>query len=342
MAGKSNREILAERPFTLKGFFLRWEWFLVIVFFLVNILGASLTPIYADFGGLLSHTNTFLYSAFLVLPTAFILLIGEIDISVAATAVLSATTLGVAFDKGLPVGVCVLLCLLCGLICGLLNGVILVTFPELPSMIVTFGTQTLFRGISKMIVGTGSVGSGINKSSAVFKSLYNGKIGGVVPIILIIFIILAIIFGVVMHKTTFGRRLYAMGKNKKAAQFSGINTRNIILTVYTLAGIFSAVMAIFMTSRLGTINSDAGLNLEMEAIMMCVLGGILTDGGKGNFVGAVIALFTIGFLKYALSLVNISSYVVTVITGLLLILTVLISKADMRALTMKRKKFSKS
>lgn len=322
MAGKSGREIIAEQSKDWKSLLFRWEAFLVIIFIAVNIMNACISDKYLSVTGLFTATNTFLYEAFLVLPMCFILLLGDIDISVGSIVALSACLLGVSYNAGAPMGVAVIVCLLTGTVCGMINGAIVVKFPELNPMIITLGSQILFRGVAEMILEDQATGG--FTSVQWFSNLYWGKVGGVIPYLFIIFVIFAVIFGVIMHKTTFGRRMYAIGSNREAARYSGINVAGIRFTVYAVTGLFSGVTAMFLAAQMGSARSNVAEGFEMDAIGMAVLGGILTDGGKGNFPGAIIAIFILGFLEYGLGLINVSAQVMLVIKGALLIIAVMI------------------
>lgn len=188
-------------------------------------------------------------------------------------------------------------------------------------MIITFGTQVVYRGLCEIILGDQSTG-GLNKVTW-FSNLYWGKLG-VVPYMFLVFVVCAVIFGIVQHKTTFGRRMYAIGANREAARYSGINVQGTRFIVYVLTGLFAGVAAIFTAASMGSINNAVGKGTEMDAIGICVLGGILTDGGKGNFIGAMISVFLLGLLEYGLGLVNVSSNVMLVIKGALLVVSVMI------------------
>lgn len=334
MAGKSGRTIIAEEKFSLKKLLVRWESFLVIIFILVNIMNANISNKYLSVPGLFNATNSFLSIAFLTLPMCYILLIGEIDISVGAQVALSAVLLGISFNAGLPMWLAVIVALGVGTLCGFINGFIAIKFTELNPMIITLGTQILFRGIAEMILKDQSTGG--FTSVKWFSNLYWGKIGGVVPIMFVIFVICAVIFGVVMHKSTFGRRMYAVGSNKLAAKYSGINVPKMRLTIYTLTGFFCGICAVFASSQMGSARPNVGEGYELDAIGMCVLGGVLTDGGKGNFIGAMISVFLLGLLKYGLGLVNVSSNIMLVVKGALLIFAVMIPHLNLGRFFKKR------
>jgi rhamnose transport system permease protein len=320
MAGKSGREIIAENPFSWKSFFLKWEWFLVLIFIIINIMNANLSPYYASVSGLFTATCSFLEKSFIALPMAYILILGDIDISVGSIACISAVSLALAYNAGVPMGMAIVVCLLVGTLCGLINGLILTRFTELAPMIVTLGTQILFRGIAEGILGDTSAG-GLTTVKW-FSDLYWGKVG-VVPIMFIFFVVFAVIFGFVLHKTVFGRWLYAIGSNKTAAEYAGIEVQKIRLIVFVLTGLFSAVTGVFLASRMGSTKSDIATGYELEAISMAVLGGFSTDGGKGNFIGVILAIFIVGFLRYGLGLINVPAQAMLVIIGGLLIVTVM-------------------
>jgi rhamnose transport system permease protein len=250
----------------------------------------------------------------------FILVLGEIDISVGSTVALSSVVMAVSFNNlGLPMGAAIIVCLLTGTICGFINGFILTKFKELAPMIVTLGTQILYRGIATMILKDQASGS----FPGWFSEIYWGSIGNI-PYMLMVFIVLAVVFGVILHKTPFGRRVYAIGSNRVASRYSGVQVDKIRLLIYTVTGTMAAVTAIFLTSRMGSTRPNIAMSYELDAIAMVVLGGISTSGGKGRFVGAVISIFIIGFLRYGLGLINVSSQIMLIIIGTLLIVAVMI------------------
>lgn len=329
-----NEHIIAEKKFSARTFFLRWEWFLVLLFIIVNIFNSSISPYYLQIGTLSDAPMSFLDKSFMVLPMALILLLGMIDISVASIVALSSVIMGVSFRAGLPMGWAIVLCLAVGTACGMINGLILAKFNEqiLPSMIITFATQVIYRGIALIILEDQSVGN--------FPSWFNylawGYVGPI-PFILIVFIVFAALFVVLLHKTSFGRQLYGMGNNLKACQYSGIRTGRNKVIIYTMMGFMAGVCALFLTSKMGSTRPNVANGYELEVIAMAALGGFSTSGGKGNMIGAIIATFILGFLRYGLGLINVSSQVILIIIGILLIGSVLASNIKPKE---KRKKAS--
>ncbi len=314
-----NATISLDKPFAWKAFFLQWEWILFLVFILIQAVNSRLSPYYLNADNLLDATMTFLDKAFIVLPMAFIIIMGEIDISVGSTVALSAVLMGMANKAGLPMPAAMLLCLAVGAACGWGNGFILTKFPELAPMIVTLSTMIIYRGIALILLEDQAVG----RFPAWFEYLGWGYLGPI-PFMLIVFLLCALIFGLILHKTTFGRAVYGIGSNRVACLFSGVPVDRVRLLVYTLAGLMSGVTAIFLTSRMGSTRPNVAQGYELDVIAMVVLGGISTAGGKGRMIGAVLAVFTVGFLRYGLGLRNISAQVLMIIIGLLLIVAVMI------------------
>lgn len=322
MATKSGRTIAYTQKRSLSKFLLRWETILFAIFLAVNVLNYSLSPDkYLKLPNLLRGLREHLVYGIVMFPMAYILLLGDIDLSVGGNVCLSATLLGIVYNASGSIWLGILAGLATGTLCGLLNGLIMTKFNELAPMIVTLATNILFRGISQRILGDGDT-KGMQKIDW-FKSLYFGKIGEVYYI-LIVFVVLAVIFGLVMHKTKFGRQMFAVGENRKAARYAGVNVEKIRLIVFTLTGFMCGIAAMFYSAKTGSIKSDVAQGYELDAICVCVLGGISTAGGKGTLPGALIAFFTIALLKYGLGLVNIKGQIINVIIGALLVVVVMI------------------
>ncbi len=311
--------LLAEKDFSWKAFFLQWEWILLVVFILIQVVNSHLSPYYLNFENLVDTTMTFLDKAFIVLPMAFIIIMGEIDISVGSIVALSAVLMGMANQAGLPMPLAMALCLGIGTLCGLVNGYILIKFKELAPMIVTLATMIIFRGIALILLEDQAVG----KFPGWFEYL-GWEYLGPIPFMLACFIVCAVIFGLILHKTTFGRHVFAIGSNRTACVFSGVPVDKVRLIVYMLAGLMSGVTALFLTSRMGSTRPNVAQGYELDVIAMVVLGGISTAGGKGRMIGAVLAVFTVGYLRYGLGLRNVSAQVLMIIIGILLIVAVMI------------------
>ena len=314
-----TRTIASSREFSLKRFFLQWEWMLVLMLIAVNIFNLSASPNYANARNILNATRDFLDKAIIVFPMAFVLMLGEIDISVASIMALSATIMGIVYRAGCSMSVAICAALVTGTICGIINGLILVKFNQLSSMIVTLSTQIIYRGIALIILETNSVGD----FPKWFGNVAAGKVG-LVPYALIFIVFEALFFAYLLHYTKFGRRCYAMGNSVTAAKYSGVRTDRIKVIVYAMTGLFSAIAAVYLASKMSSVRPDIAKGYELDIIAMAVLGGVSTSGGKGRILGASLAILVIGYLRYGLGLMNASSQIIMIVVGALLILTVAI------------------
>ncbi|SET18715.1 rhamnose transport system permease protein [Natronincola peptidivorans] len=324
-----KRIITNKKQFDIKSFFLQWEWMLVLIFILINIMNANFSPYYLNTNNLLNATMAFLDKAFIVLPMAFVIIMGDIDISVGSTVALSAVVMAVLYNAGLPMGLAMMICLLVGATCGFINGFLITKYKELSAVIVTLATMTIYRGIAYVILE--------NQASGGFPMWFSylgwGYVGKI-PFMLIAFAICAVIYGLLLHKTTFGRRVFAIGNNDTASRFSGVEVDKIKIIVFTLAGLMASVTALFLTSRMGSTRPNVAMGYELDVIAMVVLGGVSTAGGKGRMIGTILSIFIIGFLRYGLGLINTSAQVLLIIIGMLLIFSVMIPNIKFK----KRKK----
>ncbi|MDF2877877.1 MAG: transporter permease [Clostridia bacterium] len=328
---ENKRIVENTKKFNLKQFFFQWEWMLVGVFIIINIMNSNLSPYYLSFTGIMDASMTFLDKAFMVLPMVFIIILGDIDISIASTTALSAVIMAVTFNMGLPMPLAILLGLTVGAVCGLINGLLIVKFKELPAMIVTLSTMIIFRGIAYIILEDQAAG----KFPEWYSYLGWGYVG-TVPFMLIAFIVFAILFGLLLHKTTFGRSVYGMGNNITACRYSGIKTDKIKVIVFTLMGFMASVTALFLISRTGSARPNVATGYEMDVIAMVVLGGISTLGGKGRMLGAVISIFIIGLLRYGLGLINVPAQMLMIIIGIILIIAVTIPNINLSSFKKKK------
>ena len=319
MAVKSGRTIANVPEKSWKKTVLSWEGMLVVLFILINVFCASISQSY-QVSNVLREMPKYLTEVFLMLPMAYILILGEIDISVGATVCLSATMTCMVCNKDMPFILVVLTALVVGTVCGLVNGLILTKFTELPPMIVTLGTQIVFRGIAEIALGSGG---SISLSNADGFRMIAGKVG-MIPYILFVVIIFAVIFTVVLSKTTFGRSVYAIGSNRLAAYYSGIHVQKIRLIIYMAMGFMAGLAALFLTSVLYGANTTTGNGFELDAIAMAVFGGISTAGGKGKLQGGIISAFIIICLRIGLGQINMNPQLILIILGALLILAVLL------------------
>jgi rhamnose transport system permease protein len=299
---------------------LRWETGLVVLLLGSIWFGAATSENY------LSTINLFFIGlnvgeiAIMALPLTLIVITGEIDLSVASMLGLSSTLLGLLFRQGWPLWLCVATCLAVGLAGGMLNG-LLVTGLGLPSIAVTIGTLTLFRGLAEVLLQSDSVtGYPIGATNI-----------GVLPVphtqlawSLVIFLVLAAVYAVVLHASPLGRSIFAIGLQEEAAFFSGIRVRRIKFWLFALCGLVCSFAGVLWTFRFATSRFDAGTGLELNVVAIVLLGGVSIFGGRGSVLGVVLAVSIMGSLQVALTLINVSAQVQNIITGVLLLASVVV------------------
>ncbi|NKX40461.1 ABC transporter permease [Rhodobacteraceae bacterium R_SAG2] len=291
-----------------------WESLLLLVAIGIFILNSFASPYFLNAWNLSDATFNFTEKAMIAFAMALLIIAGEIDLSVASIIALSSTAMGVVMQAGLGTPAIVATGLMTGLLCGAFNGV-LVTRLGLPSIVVTIGTMSLFRGISYIVLGDGA----FRGYPADFAFFGQGYVFWVITVEMVIFAILAVIYGMVLHKTNFGRAVYAIGNNATAATFSGIRVERVKLILFLLTGLMSGLASVCLTSRLGSTRPSIASGMELEVVTMVVLGGVSILGGAGTIPGVVIAAFVMGLVTFGLGLLNVPGIVMSIVVGALLI-----------------------
>lgn len=308
---------------------LGWEVILAFLLLAVFVINSLTTPWFLDIYNLADATYNFSEKAIIALPMALLILTREIDLSVGAVVALSALMVGLAADAGAGVGLLVLTGLITGALCGMFNG-LLVTRIGVPSIVITIGTMSLFRGIAQVTLGDQALTTFPSEFTALGQSYLIAW--PPIPVSFALFIVLAIIFGAVLHFTAAGRRLYAIGANPVAAQFSGINVARTRFWLFALSGLLSGLAGALLAARFGVVRPNAALGWELDVITMVIFGGVSIAGGTGTIPGVVLAAFVLGFATFGLSLLNVPGIVITVLLGLLLIISIATPIAIQRVL----------
>ena len=255
----------------------------------------------------------------IALPMTFVIVSGEIDLSVASTLGLSSVLLGVLVKAGWPIELAMVVCLLVGLAAGAVNG-FLVTVVGLPSLAVTIGTLALFRGIAVGLLGT----TAITEFPFEWQSLVQSRFGTTgIPVVMVLVVVLIVVFALLLHATPYGRGLFALGLSNETAAFSGVHVGRTKFVAFLLCGLISALAGIYWTLRYGSARGDNAVGLELSVIAAVLLGGVSIFGGKGALHGVIAGVLLIGVLQSALRLANVSSDAINIITGVLLIVSVL-------------------
>ena len=298
-----------------------WETLLLAVAVAIFIVNSLASPYFLNAWNLSDATFNFTEKGMIALAMALLIISGEIDLSVASIIALASTAMGAAAQLGAGPAALVVTGLGVGLACGAFNAV-LVTVMGLPSIVVTIGTMSLFRGISYIVLGDGVYGG----YPAGFDYFGQGYVVWVLSFEFVLFLILAVIYAIVLHKTNFGRAVYAIGNNATGALFSGIRVNRVKFILFLLTGLMSGVAAVCLTSRLGSTRPSIGVGMELEVVTMVVLGGVNILGGSGSIPGVVIAAFVMGLVTFGLGLLNVPGIVMSIFIGLLLISVIAVPK----------------
>ncbi|WP_278236084.1 ABC transporter permease [Isoptericola sp. AK164] len=259
----------------------------------------------------------------IALPMTLIIITAEIDLSVASVLGLASVVTGLGVQAGWPLPVAMVVAVLVGAMAGAINGA-LVTVVGLPSLAVTIGTLALFRGIAVGLLGT----TAISDFPETWTDLARTNIPGTpVPVVIIAFAVLALGFAVLLHFTPFGRSLYAIGLNKEAAAFSGIDVGRSKFWLFVMSGTVAGFAGVYFTLLYNNARGDNAIGMELQIIAAVLLGGVSIFGGRGALHGVIAGVLLIGTLGSALRLAGVTSDIINVLTGLLLVLSVVSASA---------------
>ena len=318
MIKKNNK--LKKFTFNVIEFLICWETILFFILILIIIINSRLSPYFLNYINIMNTTFNFTEKAIIALPMIFVIICGDIDISVASIIALCSVFMGLASTIGVQTPGLITIGCLTGFLAGLLNGMI-ITRLSVPAIAVTIGSMSLFRGIAYVILGD----QAFTKYPSSFAFFGQGYLGNTrIPFQLLLFFILAVLFALVLHKTTLGRKLYAIGNNHTAARFSGIPVHNIRLLNFILTGFCSGIASVLLTSRIGSTRPNIADGWELEIVTTVVLGGVAITGGKGNILGVIVSIFLLGFLRFGMGLINIPGKVMNIVSGFLLIIAILL------------------
>ena len=295
-----------------------WDTAILALLALVLIL-ASLTT-----DGFLTSLNvSYIFSntseiTIMAFAMTFLIITGEIDLSIASILALGSSMLGWSYQKGAPIWLSIIICLVVGTVCGFING-FLVTKVGLGSLAVTIGTLALYRGIANGLLGTNTV----NEFPEAYTSFGFDTFGtSFMPKTLPLIIFFGLLFGFLLHRTPFGRRTLAIGQSPEAARFAGINVVRHKIIVFTFTGFMSGLAGVIYTFRFSTAQADNGVGLELLVISAILLGGVSIFGGVGTMWGVVAGVLLAGSVESWLTLREINAQWRTIVTGILLLISV--------------------
>ena len=299
---------------------VRWESMLVLLVIGTVAYGADASPYF------LHSTNLFFIClnvgevAIMALPLTMIVITGEIDLSVASVLGLSGVLMAELFKHGWGVWPAMVAAVLLGAVLGAFNG-FLVTRIGLPSLAVTIGTLTLYRGIAQGILPTDTIG-GFPAGLA--------NIGVVpiphthIPYSIAFFAFLAVLVGIVLHATPLGRAIFAIGASQEAAFFAGIRVKRIKFWLFVLSGTLSGFAGVLWTLRFASARYDSGQGLELFVVTVVLLGGVSIFGGRGTILGVVLAVAVLGTLQTALTADLVPAQDQNIVVGALLVASVIV------------------
>jgi rhamnose transport system permease protein len=313
---------------------LSWDTAVIVVTVLVLIVASGAVE---NFGT--SRNFTFLLLdllpiALVALPMTFVIVTGEIDLSVASTLGLTSAVMGSLWDAGMTIESIIPLCLVLGAVLGALNG-FFVTVLKLPSLAVTIGTLALYRGLAFVVLGDNAVAD----FPRAYTSWVTGTIGdGPIPNVLIPLVVLALLFGIVLHATPVGRSVFAAGAGEQAARFAGIRTGRLKFWLYVVSGAVAGLAGVLWTLRYSSARADNGFGLELAVVAAVLLGGVSIFGGKGTLPGVLAGVVLLASLQNALRLQDVSNEALNIVTGVLLIVSVLLPNIVTSARTAVRRR----
>lgn len=290
------------------------------------ILMAVITIINSNFltaNNLLNLLLQVTSNALIAFGMTFVILTGGIDLSVGSILALSSALTAGLLGSGMPVTLAILISLILGCILGMMNG-LLISYGKLAPFIVTLATMTIFRGATLVYTNGNPITKGLS-DTFLFQFLGQGYIVGVPFPVIIMFIVFIVLY-VLLHKTAFGKSVYAIGGNEKAAYISGVKLNKVKIIIYSISGMMASISGLIITSRLSSAQPTAGASYEMDAIAAVVLGGTSLSGGKGRILGTLIGALIIGVLNNGLNIIGVSAFWQQVVKGVVILIAVLIDR----------------
>ncbi|MPY98027.1 MAG: ABC transporter permease [Actinophytocola sp.] len=298
----------------------RWDTVIVVVLAAVVVVASLSIDGFASTGNAQFLLLDVVPIALIALPLTLIIITGEIDLSVASTLGLCSAVMGQLWLTGLPLEVIVVLVVLLGGLLGAVNGVFVTRF-GLPALAVTIGTLAAYRGLAYVVLGDRAVADFPYDWTAASLSTVAG---GSLPWAMVMVLLLACAFGVVLHVTPFGRKLYAMGNNAEAASFAGVSVATAKFWLFVTSGAVSGLAGVFWTLRFASARADNAFALELAVVAAVLLGGVSIFGGRGALLGVLAGVLLLGTVRNALQLADVSSEALYVVTGSLLVASVVV------------------
>lgn len=312
----SNRTVAHQN--SLSQVFKRTEFTLGVIIIVLFVLAGTLTKNFTSAYNLTNLTKQGSIVGVMAVAQTVIIITGGIDISGGAVAGLSCMVMALLQTRtDTPFGLTVLACLAVAVLCGFCNGVIIFDL-NVPAMIATLGTQTVIRGIVKLLCG----GLNVTYTDARILDIGTGKLFGFIPYLALIWLCVAACVFIILRYTTFGRNLYVIGSGIEVARLSGIKVRKMFYLVYSFAGLLYGIAAIMLAARVGMAQPGTGEGYDMSAIAAAVIGGASLAGGRGAVTGTLLGTVLMVLITNAGTAFQIDPYILDVTTGVLIIFAV--------------------
>ena len=314
----------------LSKFKFRWEYFLILFLVAEVLIFGGLNGNMFKPRVLYGSINDFISICVIAIFCCFVFITGGIDLQAGSIVGFTSIVIGVLWkDLGINIWIACLLATLVGCLCGALSG-FLIAFTGVQPMVITLGGSFLFSGLAIAVSNMSNTPAylGISGFPKSFTDFTKYRFFGMFPAQLLIFIVLAVLAYIILHRTKYGRKVFLCGINQYSAKLSGIKTKLIIMSTYMFSGMAASFAGIIMTSYLGSSKSDFGSDLTMPIITAIVLGGTSTLGGKGGVIGSALAAVVIGIMRFGLSMVGISNQYLDIPVGVMLVVVVAASTAS--------------
>lgn len=287
---------------------------------LVLVLTVSImNPNFLSPSNLLNLLRQVSANGFIAFGMTFVILTGGIDLSVGSTLALSSAFTASLIANQVNPAIAVFVGLLSGFLLGAMNG-LLIAKGKMAPFIATLATMTIYRG-STLVFTNGNPITGLG-NSFFFSFIGRGYLFGIPFPVVLMFLIFILLY-ILLHKTAFGRKTYAIGGNEKAAFIAGVKIDRIKVLIYALSGLMASISGMIITSRLNSAQPNAGQAYEMDAIAAVVLGGTSLSGGRGRIFGTLIGALIIGTLNNGLNLLGVSSFYQQIVKGIVIVIAVL-------------------
>ncbi len=296
-----------------------WEGLLFAVLVLIYAVNALNSPVFLTSGNQINMFQLSVEKIIVALVMTFIIINGEIDLSVASVMGLAACAFGWMVQAGVPAGGAVAIALAIGALCGAFNALFIVGF-GIPSLVVTLATMIAFRGFARVLVED----RGIGDFPAWFDTLGQQGLIGPITLAIILFAVFAALAFLILQRTAFGRKVYFIGANRAVAEYSGLDVRAVKAKIFIASGLIAALAGLLYAARVGAVRGDIANGFELDIITMVLLGGVSIFGGAGTMSGTILAILIVLALRNGMALENITGHIQTGVLGILLILSVMV------------------